>query len=91
MGAAPHTFRCTKCKVGANTYDFTRYDYNPSAGTNVEKTGRMLKPTGGRGMPSRSYCRYEYRCLDCGHIGASTHVSFGPKLSVEQAFPEEKA
>ncbi len=74
------TFRCTKCKVMANTWDMDRHDYRPWAGTNLRLTGKILRPLGGRGIPSRSYARRQYECLDCGHIGATTHVRFGPYL-----------
>lgn len=68
---SPLTFRCAKCKVGR---DWRNHDH---AGENVEATGRVKPLTPrqfgvGRGIRSLRY-RAEYRCLDCGHVGWSSH------------------
>lgn len=82
MGAAPVTFRCSKCKVLANTWDPSSAGYNPSKGTNVHATGRTKAPGNPlRGMPSGTYTRHEYRCEDCGFVGWSTHWRFQRKAA----------
>lgn len=68
---SPLTFRCAKCKVGR---DWRNHDH---AGENVEATGRVkrLPPRRwgvSRGMRHVPYL-VEYRCLDCEHVGWSSH------------------
>ena len=66
---SPIFFRCTRCK---------KYSTRTSAkrGMNYEATGNVRPaPTRkhhARGIRSANHS-YEYRCLDCGHVGWSTH------------------
>lgn len=61
----PLTFRCTKCKRG-DWRDRRR-------GTNYEIIARVASKKRGLMMRSDSEHKYQFRCLDCGHIGWTRH------------------
>lgn len=63
---SPVFFRCTKCRSTLNP--------DKSKGWRVELTGRTRqRPPRGVLGSRNSWVAREYRCLDCGHVGWSTH------------------
>ena len=63
----PLTFKCSKCKLRRDRYG------NARAGA-PRITGRdRLAPRGNK-CRRTSYWRFEYVCLDCGHVGWSRHI-----------------
>lgn len=67
----PLSFRCAKCRIGAQ-YGMSR------RGWNVELTGRTREV--GRGGVRMDRIAREYRCLDCKHVGWSRHYDL-PRLA----------
>ena len=66
----PLSFRCSKCKKG---YDHKR-EHN--CGMNIHTTGKLRKQApGGMNYHHWPHHAYQYKCLDCGHIGWSRHPS----------------
>jgi len=72
----PLTFFCARCRRSA-TYA-RQYDDNHTdrVGRRYETTGRTRpQPCAGRRSNHHRWpeTMYEYRCLDCGHVGWSRH------------------
>jgi hypothetical protein len=61
----PYYLRCAKCKLHS--------DWRSHRQINLEATGRWKPRMGGRGGSRISDRFFEYRCLDCKHVGWSKH------------------
>lgn len=72
---SPLYFRCTRCKT-------LRPRNAPQRGMNYVATGNVRPASHNknhaRGIRSTSHA-YEYRCLDCQHVGWSTHADVEKK------------
>lgn len=69
----PLTLRCAKCRLGR--YEWRGMHFG-KYGMNLEATGRTrpLRRHGHKGYRCTNR-EIEIRCLDCGHIGWSKHIS----------------
>lgn len=75
---SPVWFRCTKCRSTLNP------DRRAGDITRVRLTGRERPRRRSKHHPigSRStHVAREYECLDCGHVGWSTHVDLARKAA----------
>lgn len=66
----PITFRCSECR---KAYPHGVYSSHYGRMNRVKLTGRKRPAGSGRGYRKSDFSR-EYRCLDCGHTGWSTHI-----------------
>lgn len=80
---SPLHFGCSKCRQGWNRLYHEGVFKYPGTASRVQLTGRMRQKN--LGSPGRYiYARNgaiarEYKCLDCGHVGWSTHSDLGSK------------
>jgi len=80
----PLTFRCAKCKAGGLAYDWDgRWVGLRDIGTRWETTGRIKN--GGAYGCRMSGKKVEYRCLDCGHVGWSSHSTVYARWKMDHA------
>ena len=68
----PAQFGCAKCRLKWDRC--FRNATKPRGRLNrIELTGKVRPVPFGRGGPRVVFTRYQYRCLDCGHVGWSRH------------------
>lgn len=73
MGTTPYWFRCRVCRYADNP----ARDASPSKrgfADRIELTGETKPNRSHRRSPRTSGIARQYRCLDCGNVGWSTHV-----------------
>lgn len=70
MGSTPSLFRCHQCRRTDGAWGpKSRKGWH----TRVELTGKTKAKGLGRCSMRTSQASRQYRCLDCGHVGWSTH------------------
>lgn len=74
----PGIFACAKCRKEWSRIRLERrYGWAPKEPgliNRIELTGKIRKVPPGIGGYRVVFTRYQYRCLDCGHVGWSRHV-----------------
>jgi hypothetical protein len=80
---SPVWFKCPFARSKAR-----RSSIHTDGGRNYQLTGRRLakRCAGAVGLRSDSLFVYEFKCLDCGHVGWSRHVTLARRFKRE--FPE---
>ena len=83
----PHSFACAKCR---RSFRFRDEDGLGTCGRRYVTTGRMRKQLS-QGSNYRHWpeVAYEYRCLDCKHVGWSRHPSVRDKYNREHGKKSE--
>lgn len=76
---APAYFRCSRCRRA-------RVRWPSGCHTRVELTGKSRKNNSSTKWPRVAYAHYQYRCLDCGHIGWSNHVQLADKAGRDRGW-----
>lgn len=72
----PGHFQCSACARRKPWHPDADEDglYGKGGFTRVELTGKLKPVPLGRGGSCVSFTRYQYRCLDCDHVGWSRHL-----------------
>jgi hypothetical protein len=72
----PHTFRCAKCKRGADA------QRQPRVGIDVSLTGRSREQHAeGMNVHHWKPIALEYKCNVCGHVGWSRHPTLAHRAA----------
>lgn len=72
----PHSFACAKCRKSPGFYNHVTGRTSGTVGRRFTTTGRTRKQRS-KGSDYRRWgeVAFEYRCLDCDHVGWSRHPS----------------
>ena len=69
----PNNFGCAKCRLRWGGIFYRGSGRYPGMVRRIELTGKVRKVPWGCGGPRVVFTRYQYRCLDCDHVGWSRH------------------